>query len=195
MPIQILPFSGDQVLPYIEALASLRISVFRDFPYLYDGNMEYEAGYLKDFIQAPDSVLVLAFDGHEVIGASTGLPLACEPGHIKGPFLDNGFNPESVFYFGESVLKQPYRGQGIGRAFFQERENWASSLGRFDTLAFCAVIRPEDHPLRPRDYQPLDIFWQHRGFAPTDMIAYLSWKDLDETGESPKPLRFWVKSV
>ncbi len=30
--------SGSQIAPYIDELAQLRITVFREFPYLYDGD-------------------------------------------------------------------------------------------------------------------------------------------------------------
>jgi len=34
--------SGVDLIPYIADLARLRIQVFRDFPYLYDGDLGYE---------------------------------------------------------------------------------------------------------------------------------------------------------
>jgi len=33
----------------LEALVELRIAIFREFPYLYDGNAAYEAQYPADF--------------------------------------------------------------------------------------------------------------------------------------------------
>ena len=70
--------SGDKLNQYIPELAELRIRVFRDFPYLYDGDLTYEEKYLQTYIEAPDSVIVLAFDGDHVVGASTGIPLKYE---------------------------------------------------------------------------------------------------------------------
>ncbi|MBP8238357.1 MAG: GNAT family N-acetyltransferase [Saprospiraceae bacterium] len=193
LSIQIL--HGDQIAPYIDDVARLRIEVFHDFPYLYDGDMAYERSYLKTFSQAKDSVLVLALHDGEVVGASTGLPLTEEPPEIQAPFIEKGYDVERVFYFSESVLQNMYRGRGIGLSFFQQREQWARDLGRFDTLTFCAVVRPEDHPLRPSVYVPLDDFWQHRGFHSTDMLCRMEWKDRDESVASEKRLRFWVKSL
>ena len=37
---------GAAIAPYIDDLARLRLSVFREFPYLYDGTPEYEADHL-----------------------------------------------------------------------------------------------------------------------------------------------------
>ena len=69
-------FRGDAILPHLAAVASLRQTVFRAFPYLYDGDAEYEQRYLAAYAASADSVFVLAFDGDAVIGASTGIPLA-----------------------------------------------------------------------------------------------------------------------
>lgn len=195
MNISVRSFIGGAALAYIEDLARLRIQVFRDFPYLYDGNMEYEERYLHTFLGAPDSVLVIAFDGPRVIGASSGLPLAAETSNLQSPFLENEYAIDRIFYYGESVLQKAYRGQGVGVRFFEERERWARGLERFDWLTFCGVIRPEDHPQRPREYVPLDSFWRNRGFIPTNLIGYISWQDLGETIETAKPLRFWMKNL
>ncbi len=193
--MKIKALKGREAEAYIEALGRLRIEVFRDWPYLYDGNMDYERGYLQTFIESKDSVLVVAIDGDEIVGASTGLPMETETENITGPMARAGFPPESVFYFGESVLRKEYRGLGVGLSFFEYREAHARQLDRFRWLAFCGVVRPDEHPLRPEGYIPLDRFWEKRGFAPTDIFAQISWKDLDETTETLKPLRFWTKEL
>ena len=40
----------------VEQVAALRITVFREWPYLYDGSVDYEARYLSAFA-ASDGVL------------------------------------------------------------------------------------------------------------------------------------------
>ena len=44
-------------------LARLRITVFRDWPYLYDGTLDYEQEYLAKFAAAKGAVCVIARDG------------------------------------------------------------------------------------------------------------------------------------
>lgn len=195
MTIRVQSFTGEAALPYINDLALLRIEVFRDFPYLYDGDLAYEQEYLQAFVNAPESVLVIAFDGEAIVGASTALPLQHETPNIQQPFLENGYDVSKVFYFGESVLRKAYRGQGIGVEFFNHREAHAARLGGFEYLTFCGVVRPEDHPLRPEDYVPLDRFWRKRGFEQTDMYCYIEWKDVNEEADSAKMLRFWIKEL
>jgi len=188
--------SGDELVKYIPELAQLRIQVFRDWPYLYDGDLAYEEKYLQTYIQAPNSVIVLAFDGDKVVGASTGIPLKYETDEVKKPFIDAGYDVDKVFYCGESVLISSYRGQGAGVAFFDHREAQAREIGGFDYSCFCGVQRPDDHPARPADYVPLDNFWRKRGYEKhPELNTTFSWKELDEDQESPKPMTFWMKKL
>ena len=98
----------------LDDVARLRIAVFRDWPYLYAGDLDYEREYLSAYAASPDSVFVLAFDGGAVVGASTGLPLADDTAEFQQPFLDAGRDVAGVFYFGESVVLPECRGQGLG---------------------------------------------------------------------------------
>ncbi|MFZ1428415.1 MAG: GNAT family N-acetyltransferase [Geminicoccaceae bacterium] len=188
--------TGERLKELLPELARLRIAVFRAFPYLYDGSLDYEERYLRTYAATADSVVVGAFDGKRVVGASTGLPLAAEPEALTRPFTQHGYAVGDVFYFGESVLLEEYRGGGIGVGFFAEREAHARALGRFRHAAFCAVMRPADHPCRPQGYVPLDAFWRKRGFAAVPgLVGQIAWRDLDEAGESVKPMQFWLKDL
>lgn len=192
--VTIKTLNREEAAPYMEDLARLRIAVFREWPYLYEGDMPYEMGYLDTFLKAQDSFMVVVLDGEEVVGASTGLPLTEETPNIQQPFVEAGLPLGDFFYFGESVLLPSYRGQGIGKAFFRLRESFARSLG-FPKLTFCAVARPEEHPLRPAGYQPLDVFWERCGFRPSELHCYISWQEIGEAAASPKMLRFWSKTL
>ncbi len=192
--IRIERWSGPALEQFIPELARLRIEVFRDFPYLYDGDIDYEKKYLQTYIDCPDSVIVIAFDGDKVVGASTAIPMKYETDELKKPFIEQGYNLDEVFYCSESVLDKNYRGLGIGVRFFEEREAHAKDLGGFKHICFCCVERPVDHPRRPVDYVPLDQFWTKRGYVkhPELHTTYI-WKDLDDENETPKPMTFWLK--
>jgi len=110
-------------------------------------------------------------------------------------FETTPYKLDDIFYCAESVLLPEYRGQGIGHRFFDEREAHARRLGRTHS-AFCGVIRPDDHPLRPSDYRPLDPFWRKRGYAPLGgVIAKFSWLDVDQASATEKPLQFWLRQL
>ena len=188
--------SGVAINAWLPDLARLRIQVFREFPYLYDGSAAYEEKYLRTYVDAPDSVMVLVQDGEQVVGASSGLPLAAETPNVIEPFLKRGYDPQRIFYYGESVLLPEYRGRGLGKRFFEEREAHVRGLGRFDIACFCAVERPADHPRRPAGYATLDALWNRQGFIRhPELHTTFSWQDLDEEEESPKPMVFWLKKL
>ncbi|MFI8736816.1 GNAT family N-acetyltransferase [Ectopseudomonas toyotomiensis] len=187
---------GAEIEPHIDDLARLRIEVFREFPYLYDGNLDYEAEYLATYVRSADSLCVLVLDAGQVVGASTALPLQDETDEFQQPFVAAGWNPARIFYCAESVVLPAWRGRGLGVRFFAEREAHAHALGRFDWCAFCAVQRPADHPRRPADYQPLDAFWARRGYRHhPELHTQYHWPDLDEAEESAKPMSFWLKEL
>ena len=195
MTLTIQPFSGSDATPFFGDLARLRSTVFRDFPYLYEGNPDYEQTYLSTYARSEGSIFVLAIDGDQVVGVATGTPMAGETEEVQRPFFAAGFDPAPFCYFCESVLLPLYRGRGIGVKFFEGREAQAKKLGlRYAT--FCAVERPADHPRRPADYQPLDAFWGKRGYTHhPELRTTFTWRDLDETHESPKPLSFWIRDL
>jgi GNAT superfamily N-acetyltransferase len=193
MSLQIETVRGAEATPWLNALAELRIRVFRDFPYLYDGSLDYERAYLAEYAGSEHSVIVLALNNESVVGCSTGLPMADADAAFRQPFVGAGFALEKVFYFGESVLEAAWRGHGVGHRFFDQREAHAEALG-FSITTFCAVQRPSEHPLRPAAYRPLDAFWAKRGYRPRpDLLTRFGWKDIDESVETEKPMQFWVR--
>ncbi len=194
--VEIRTFTGPEVGEHLSEVAALRIAVFRDYPYLYDGSAEYEQRYLATYARSARSLFVLVFDGNQVVGASTGVPLEDETENFQLPFRRRDIPVREVFYFGESVLLPRYRGQGIGHRFFDEREAYARRLGRFRWTAFCAVVRPDDHPLRPRIYRGNEALWTRRGYVrQPDMQALLAWKDRNQEQETEKPLAFWLRPL
>jgi GNAT superfamily N-acetyltransferase len=194
--IEIRTFGGADVAPHLDAVAALRIAVFRDWPYLYAGDREYEKNYLATYADSPRSLFVLAFDGDEVVGASTAIPLADETDAFQQPFLERGIALGRVFYFGESVLLRAYRGQGFGHRFFDEREACARRLGGFDLTAFCAVERSADDPRRPPGHRDNDAFWTKRGYRrQDDMVCQLDWQEIGQTLPTCHRLRFWLRPL
>ncbi len=195
MTLAVRPLTGAALRAALGDLARLRIAVFAAFPYLYAGSEDYEREYLAEFTAAPDAVLVAAFDADRIVGAATASPLCAQDDYIQAPFARLGIDPAPVFYFGESVLLPEYRGQGIGHAFFDQREAAALAYGA-SHASFCAVVRPADHPQRPADYVPLDAFWRRRGYAPVSgLTGEFHWQEHGEAEESAKPMQYWMRAL
>lgn len=129
MTVTIHALTGDDILAAIDDLARLRIAVFAEWPYLYDGDLEYERDYLAAFSAAPDAVLVAASVEGRIVGLATASPLAAQEEALRMPVERAGHDVSQLFYFGESVLLPQWRGQGIGHAFFDYRETQARRAG------------------------------------------------------------------
>lgn len=193
--IRVAALEGAALDAGLEDVARLRIAVFRDWPYLYDGDLAYERAYLAPYRDNPRAVVAGAFDGARLIGAATGTPMEDHAEEFAAAFAQTGLDLSDIFYCAESVLLPEYRGHGVGHRFFDIREGKARELGR-SHVAFCAVQRPAEHPARPPSYRPLDAFWRGRGYAPLPgVVAQFHWRDLGESGESLKPLQFWIRTL
>ena len=193
--IDVRPLTGEDLARHLEDVARLRMTVFREWPYLYEGTFDYEHRYLQSYRESAGAILVGAFDADRLVGAATGTPMEDHADDFGRAFDGTGPALTDIFYCAESVLLPEYRGHGIGHAFFDAREDHARALGR-KLSAFCGVQRPADHPARPAGYAPLDPFWRKRGYAPMEgVIAEFAWRDVGETDETSKPMQFWSKTL
>lgn len=195
MSLTVRALTGAALETALPDVARLRIAVFRDWPYLYDGDLAYEEGYLQSYRNSAAAIVVGAFDGDRLVGAATGTPLADHADEFGAAFAGQGIALDRIFYCAESVLLPAYRGQGAGHRFFDLREAHARALG-FDHVTFCAVQRPADHPARPEAPQDLHPFWRKRGYVPLDGVTTtFGWKDIGASEETHKTMQFWMKPL
>lgn len=193
--VTIKPLTGSALEEAIPGLARLRVSVFAEFPYLYDGDDAYESRYLETYREAGNAIVAGAFDGEKLVGAATGTPMLEHEAEFAAAFDGQDYDLTKLFYCGESVLMPDYRGQGIGHRFFDVREAHARGLGATH-CCFCAVVRPDGHPARPSGYRPLDAFWEKRGYRKlAGVTTTYRWKDIGEARETGKPMQFWMRKL
>lgn len=194
MDVELKVLHGDEITSYLGSVARLRIEVFRDFPYLYDGSLSYEREHLSQFAASDNCIFVVAVDGDgQVVGASTGIRMDDADEPFQRPFA--GQDLSEIFYFGESVLDPDFRGRGLYHRFFDEREKFAAGVG-CTACTFASVERADDHPARPADYAALDPFWHGRGYIRLDhLTTSYSWTDLGDDAETAKELVFWLRAL
>ena len=77
---------GTEIEDWLDRVAQLRIEIFSSYPYLYEGDMDYERHYLRNYATSDGGIVVLARDGRDVVGASTGLPLLSADAAFIRPF-------------------------------------------------------------------------------------------------------------
>jgi len=199
-PLRTETLRGAALRPWLPALSRLRVAVFRDWPYLYEGDPRWEEEYLAAYADRPDAAAILAFatgeQGEEVIGAATCQPMAETHEEVREAFARAGLDPAEFCYFGESVLLAPWRGQGIGLRFFEGREAHALALG-LRRAAFVGVRRDPADPRRPAGQVPLDGFWARRGYRHhPGIVVRMNWPEVGgDGGEVPHELTAWLKDL
>lgn len=196
MALSTLVVSGASLSEHLAQVADLRLKVFAEYPYLYHGSKEEERRYLSVYEACADSLFVLSVYDGQLVGVSTCIPLAHAHDEVKRPFMDAQIPIESVLYLGESLLLPGYRGQGIYKRFFEERQAHGVRLPRISHCFFCAVERPADDPRRPRDYRPLASIWEHFGYTRReDLRTEFSWRDIGDSAPTKKSMFFWGKRL
>lgn len=193
--IRVETLTGPAAAPFLPALARLRGEVFAEWPYLFQADPTEDPGDLCRYAEGEGAALVVALDGEEAVGVATCQPMRLAPAAVRDAFADAGRDPAAHMYFGESVLRRPYRGQGIGVAFLAAREAQARATGH-RTAAFCAVERAADDPRRPSGAVPLDAFWRRRGYVHhPDLFCEFTWREVGAAEAVPHRLSFWLKDV
>lgn len=194
--LRIETYMGGHIVPLLPALADLRTEVFREWPYLYDGDAAYERKYLSVYVGNPRAMVAIAFDEDKVVGASTCLPMIDAAPEIRTPLEALGLDPLRYFYFAESVLQRGYRGLGLGVKFFAAREAHVLADAVCDHAIFYAVQRSNNHPRRSMQVRSLDGFWHHRGYRPlADLICKMQWREVGMEAETTHTLDAWVKRL
>ena len=195
MTVDIRALTGADLETKLPDLARLRMTVFAEWPYLYEGSFDYEHRYLESYVNNAGAIFVGAFDDDALVGAATATPLEDHASDFVEAFRETDYDLSDIYYCAESVLLPAYRGQGIGHQFFDAREAKARELGR-RYAAFCGVIRPDTHPSRPANYRPLDPFWRKRGYERLEgVVARFKWTDHGHDEQTEKPLQFWIKRL
>lgn len=194
--LEFISMNGSEARHIAPSIAALRIKVFWDFPYLYEGSLDYEMKYLETYFKSKHSFFFAVKDHGELVGITTAV-LACEEeDSFQKPLVEAGLDPKTVCYFGESLLLKNYRGLGIGKKFFHEREKFAISFPQVNHICFCAVVRDSNHPLKPEGYKPLNEFWTQMGFhLVPGFLGRYEWKDRGEEYPTEKRMQYWIKNI
>ena len=194
--MEVHTYFGAEIGAFIEPLGRYRIEIFREFPYLYDGDMEYERTYLSRYLKSEEGFLLLGQDVSGIACACTGIPLKHEMDEFKAPFIQHGVSVADKFYLGEIMIRKDVRSQGLGTRLMKLALNTIARTGKYQHVVLCTVIRPPHHPLKPAGYQFNDNLWRKVGFSKlTNHQVFFSWKDLGDAHETMKPMNYWIKPV
>lgn len=193
--LTIQAFKGPEAKIYFKQIATLRITMFKEFPYLYEGSIEDEEEYLSIYFNSPNSVILLVLDKDKVVGFSSSIPLSEEMEEIKNPFVESDLDINSIHYIGEMIIETAYRTKGMFNIMANYQEEYARSK-EYLSIVFMTVIREHNHLLKPKNYRCLEILWKYLGYELLEGIKVkFSWKQVD--GECPQDnqLGIWFKKL
>lgn len=187
--------TGAAITDVLDDLATLRLDIFPEYPYLYKGRRKDELSYLGTYSEAPDACIILAYDGLTVIGAATGMPLIHEDAQMLDAFAGTTIPINEVYYVGELLFRPAYRNYGLGQKLLDQLESHTRSLGHYRRLTCATVERPDNHPLRPRDYIPITSFLARTGFVLlSGVTTSFMWLETDGV-KRDHPMQFWIKEL
>lgn len=192
--------TGKDVAKFTTLIANYRISFFKKFPYLYEGNMEYESNYLEGILNEKKSLLVVIQFNNSPIGISTSYPLTTEADILTETyekFISENKKPEEYFYYSEIILSDDHRQKGLSKTVYEIQEDYAKTLG-FKKICLATVLREKNDIRKPLDYRDSDGLWENLGFSKTKIIIDYEWPTIQFDSSIQKnknKMIFWEKNV
>lgn len=193
----IFVLQGAVINSRVKDITDLSLIIYREYPYLYEGTQEEYLPLIQHYAQSENSIACLLLDDEKPIGIAIGMPMNVMRENYKQPILHSeAVNIDSLFYLGEFLLLEAYRGKGFGKQMYREFERLVKEKGNFTTLCFCKISEFESHPLMPVKYKPLDDFWIKLGFEKVENLNFsVVWRNVDEVEDSPHHLVYWMKAL
>src|ERR1700722_3489588 len=147
---------GQEITPYVQEITDLALTVYRDYPYLYEGTVDEYYPAIEHYTHSSDGIACLFFNNNQLVGAAIGMPMNEMRDKYKLPLVNARpeENFDQLFYLGELLLLKEYRGQGLGKQMYLEFENTVRELA-FTKICFCKIDESEQNPLAPENYKSL----------------------------------------
>ncbi len=190
---------GNELQNILPFMAQQRMAVFRDYPYLYEGNPNVEHEYLKWFASLPHSSVIMAYLDGKPIGWISGTGFADFDVHFKGSnelLKKNGYDSRKFYYIPEAIIVSEHRDTLLLEELHTLIAKHAKTL-HYSALCFAEESH-EQHPLKPADYKGLEELYRVAGYTPTQMIITFSWLTIQADGsvkDEEHELCYWIKEL
>lgn len=190
MQTQVL--KGKEAGRYIDDLADLRISYFREYPYFYQVNRSVEKEYLTTYSRSPNTLFVVA--GEEAVGVLTGCPLTESIEGYQRPFVNKKMELDKVFCLGEFVFQSGYENEAIQKKMYEQLEEQIRKERKYSQIVVYEIVRLEND-LEPPGYVSIEEFWEKMGFVKqADLALSIPWEDSRTNRLVDHTLVAWLKS-
>lgn len=189
-------FVGAQVTEMIPLIEQLRISNFKNYPYLYSGTIENEAQHSEIYRNNEEAIVVQATVNQEIQALVMGTPvstLATIFPDIESLLKSENFNPQEFYYLEEAILVNDINTMQKVCAVIEEH---ARTL-HYKHICFVNVAE-EPSVLKPENYQSLNPLFEQLGFVKTELTIPVSWPTLcgDSIVETKEhSLILWIKAL
>lgn len=181
--LRIESLSGAESKKYFEDFARLRIEIFREYPYLYEGTVENERNYIENYLSNPQSRIFVLFDGDKICGMLTTVPMSGEYQDIIASFEKTGLKSSESFYLGDMILQKEYRNRKLFPIFFNAALEHAKCKG-FKTLSLMCIVCKDADWGRPAEFRDVVRLCEKIGFTKIDGgVIELKWASLAKGGE------------
>ena len=187
-PYTIKIVTQENMKPLLPFVATLRINIFREHPYLYDGDFKEEMDDLEHCTQLSDNAIAVAYYKDTPVGFLYGLSLAAFTPHFENPvgdlFKEKNLDPATCYYFGDIIILPEHRGNHLSEKLFDTLETYAQKQG-YKSASFITESH-EAHPLKPANYKSLDPLWTALKYKKTGLTSYGSWQTHQPDGTIKK---------
>lgn len=190
-------FVGVQCSSMLDTVSQLRMEAFKEYPYLYEGDKDYESHYTNIYTQEQAIVVKAIVDGN-LAGIITGIPLVEDAKNFPEEteiFMQHNFDPNGFYYIGEVIVLSQHKLKNIGTQLFKKLEQQAYEWG-YRNFCLVTIEHEKNHPLRPLDYQDSDSFFQKLGYVKTEIKIPAKYPTICADGsvrEIQNILAFWIK--
>lgn len=197
MDLEYLSLRGHMIEDYIEKIALLRLQVLLEFPFLYEGKINFEKDLLKTYSNSANSLVEMALIGDEVVGVTSCIPMSEESDEMQRMFSNQGYDNKRIFFFGESLIAKEYRSHDIYREFFRRMEEHVIDVQPASEYAvFGSIKRSKNHSMYTTEYKGMTDFWSGLGYKEDrKLFLEFKWKDINKKTESLKKMVFWKKKL
>lgn len=191
---------GRAMAPVAGFIAQQRIEQFREYPYLYEGNLEEGLDIFEQLMNVPYSVAVVLYCNDEPVGYAAGMPLnfylEYDLMESKEILAQRGVDSADYYYIADVIILPNHRGQSLVTHLFNELEMYAWDNGFEYMSLVCESYKR--HPLKPVGYKELDGLWQVLGYEYAGFDIQGNWNTLQPIGApvfQDHPLPYWVKKL
>lgn len=181
---------------HAELVTSMRMSIFREYPYFYAGDLKTEAEYVEIYTKSPRSIFVLAKEGKKVIGLVTGIPLQDMDEDLTAPIKKAVLDLQPIYYLGEILLLKEFRGKGIGYQMYKAFEKTVRGQHCYTMIAIIRIDEKQNHAKKPKDYKSLQEFWTRLGFVEDlNLSLKVPYQEIDHADKTSHTFYYSLKKI